>query len=66
MKPVKVISFGEILLRLSPQLEQNTAAIYVGGAEANVAAALANWGTEVAYISKVPENGLSNRRAGSN
>lgn len=59
MKPVKVITFGEILLRLSPELAQNTAAIYVGGAEANVAAALANWGTEVAYISKVPENGLS-------
>jgi 2-dehydro-3-deoxygluconokinase len=59
MKPVKVITFGEILLRLSPQLAQNTAAVYVGGAEANVAAALANWGTEVAYISKVPENGLS-------
>ncbi|CAL1516697.1 sugar kinase [Chitinophaga sp. MM2321] len=59
MKPVKVITFGEILLRLSPELAQNTAAIYVGGAEANVAAALAQWGTEVAYISKVPENGLS-------
>lgn len=59
MKPVKVITFGEILLRLSPELSQHTAAIYVGGAEANVAAALANWGTDVAYISKVPENGLS-------
>ncbi|MFY0254737.1 PfkB family carbohydrate kinase [Chitinophaga sp. 30R24] len=59
MKPVKVITFGEILLRLSPQLAQNTAAIYVGGAEANVAAALANWGTAVAYISKMPDNGLS-------
>jgi 2-dehydro-3-deoxygluconokinase len=44
---------------LSPELAQNTAAIYVGGAEANVAAALAQWGTPVAYISKVPENGLS-------
>lgn len=59
MKSVKVITFGEILLRLSPDLAQNTAAIFVGGAEANVAAALAQWGTSVAYISKVPENGLS-------
>lgn len=59
MKPVKVITFGEILLRVSPQLAQQTAAVYVGGAEANVAAALARWGTPVAYISKVPENGLS-------
>ncbi|HVI43261.1 MAG TPA: sugar kinase [Chitinophaga sp.] len=59
MKPVKVITFGEILLRLSPVLAQHNAAIYVGGAEANAAAALAQWGTPVAYISKVPENGLS-------
>ncbi|MBV8255622.1 MAG: sugar kinase [Chitinophaga sp.] len=59
MKAVKVITFGEILLRLSPQLSEHTAAIYVGGAEANVAAALAQWGTPVSYLSKVPENGLS-------
>jgi len=59
MKAVKVITFGEILLRLSPQLSEHTAAIYVGGAEANVAAALAQWGTPVSYLSKVPDNGLS-------
>lgn len=59
MKPVKVISFGEILLRLSPQWEQHSAAMYVGGAEANVAAALANWGTSVAYISRMPDNGIA-------
>ena len=59
MKPVKVITFGEILLRLSPDFANNTAAIFIGGAEANVAASLGQWGTEVAYISKVPENGLS-------
>lgn len=59
MKPVKVISFGEILLRLSPEWEQHSAALYVGGAEANVAAALARWGTPVAYVSCVPENGVA-------
>ncbi|MFB6455034.1 PfkB family carbohydrate kinase [Chitinophaga sp. Hz27] len=59
MKAVKVITFGEILLRLSPQLSSHTAAIYVGGAEANVAAGLAQWGTPVSYLSKVPDNGLS-------
>ncbi|RFS24674.1 sugar kinase [Chitinophaga silvatica] len=59
MKPVKVITFGEILLRLSPDFAKNSAAVFVGGAEANVAASLAQWGTDVAYISKVPENGLS-------
>jgi 2-dehydro-3-deoxygluconokinase len=59
MKPVKVISFGEILLRLSPEFGQHNAAIYVGGAEANVAAALANWGTPVSYISRVPDNDIA-------
>lgn len=59
MKPVKVISFGEILLRLSPEFDKQHAAIYVGGAEANVAASLANWGTPVSYISRVPENGIA-------
>lgn len=59
MKPVKVISFGEILLRLSPEWNKNSAALYVGGAEANVAAALARWGTPVSYISKTPDNGIA-------
>lgn len=59
MKAVKVITFGELLLRLSPDLGNNSSAIFVGGAEANVAAALGRWGTPVAYISKVPENGFS-------
>lgn len=59
MKPVKVISFGEILLRLSPEWDKHNAALYVGGAEANVAAALARWGTPVSYISRMPENGIA-------
>lgn len=59
MKPVKVITLGEILFRLSPDLANDAAAMFIGGAEANVAASLARWGTTVAYISKLPENGLS-------
>ncbi|MBO9154939.1 PfkB family carbohydrate kinase [Chitinophaga sp. GCM10012297] len=59
MQPVSVITFGEILLRLSPDWPKQRAALFVGGAEANVAAALATWGNKVAYISKTPENGLS-------
>lgn len=59
MQPVRIITFGEILLRLSPEWSKQQAALFVGGAEANVAAALATWGNKVAYISKVPENGLS-------
>ncbi|KAA2240415.1 sugar kinase [Chitinophaga agrisoli] len=59
MKPVKVISYGEILFRFSPEWDQNLSALYIGGAEANMAASLARWGTPVAYLSKAPENGLS-------
>lgn len=59
MKPVKVISYGELLFRFSPDWEQHSSALYIGGAEANMAASLARWGTPVAYISKAPENGLS-------
>ncbi|MGE7774115.1 PfkB family carbohydrate kinase [Chitinophaga sp. NPDC101104] len=59
MQPVSVITFGEILFRLSPEWANHRAAMYVGGAEANVAAALGTWGDSVAYISKAPDNGLS-------
>ncbi|WP_109694031.1 sugar kinase [Chitinophaga deserti] len=59
MQPVSVITFGEILFRLSPEWANHRAAMYVGGAEANVAAALGTWGNTVAYISKAPDNGLS-------
>lgn len=59
MQPVSVITFGEILLRLSPDWAQQRASLFVGGAEANVAASLATWGDKVAYISKTPDNGLS-------
>ena len=50
MQPVSVITFGEILFRLSPEWANHRAAMYVGGAEANVAAALGTWGDSVAYI----------------
>ncbi|HLK27220.1 MAG TPA: sugar kinase [Puia sp.] len=60
----KVLSFGEILLRMSPSadgewIKKNTIPVYIGGAELNVAAALANWKMPVAYFSAMPENYLS-------
>lgn len=57
----KVVTFGEIMLRLNPvgyyrlfQTEQ-LVATFAGG-EANVAASLANYGVDVAFVSKVPNN----------
>ncbi|WP_192820312.1 sugar kinase [Rufibacter sp. LB8] len=60
----KVLSFGELLLRISPDgqgqwLQENKLAFYVGGAELNVATALALWGVPSAYLTALPENFLS-------
>lgn len=61
---MKVLCFGEFLLRLSPQLggewiRQAAMPVYVGGAELNAATALALWGVPVAYCSALPEHYLS-------
>jgi len=59
-----ILCFGEILLRFSPDvygnwLTNNNVNIFVGGAEANVAAALAKWQMPVQYCTALPENYLS-------
>ena len=64
MKPAcSVVTFGEMLIRLSPpahlRLQQTHALDLVyGGAEANVAIALANMGVPVQYVTRLPENEL--------
>jgi 2-dehydro-3-deoxygluconokinase len=60
---MKVICFGEILMRLTPpastRLAQATMLeVHFGGAEANVAASLAQFGTHAVLVSKVPQNPL--------
>lgn len=60
----KVLSFGDILLRLSPDssgnwIDRHSIPVYLGGAELNVANALARWKIPVAYCSAVPDNYLS-------
>jgi 2-dehydro-3-deoxygluconokinase len=60
----KVLSFGELLLRICPDtdggwLKANELPFYVGGAEANVATALALWDIPSAYFTAVPDNMLS-------
>ena len=58
-----VVTFGEILMRLSPpgnlRLRQtHSLDVVYGGAEANVAIALANFGLPVQYITRLPANEL--------
>ncbi len=60
----KVCCFGELLLRLSPELNGkwiNDASIpfYIGGAELNVATALAKWDVPVKYCTAIPDNYLT-------
>lgn len=61
--PTRVLAFGEIMLRLSPPgrellLQTNKLDIWVGGAEANVAAQLAKLSHDVGLVSRVPDNDL--------
>lgn len=57
----KIVTFGEIMLRLSPQdgtrlLQKPSFEASFGGAEANVAVSLANFGMDAAFVTKVPQN----------
>jgi len=60
----KVLCFGEFLLRMSPSLNKKwihdaNMPVYLGGAELNVATALAKWNMPVKYFSALPDNYLS-------
>lgn len=57
--PKQVVTFGEIMLRLSTQgfsrfVQSQTFDINYGGGEANVAAALSNFGLTSHFVSKIP------------
>src|SRR5207248_694353 len=61
MAKKKVLCFGELLLRISPSAndentEKQPVLVYVGGAEANVATALAGWDVPVKYCTSLPDN----------
>src|SRR5512134_2874352 len=59
----KIVTFGEIMLRLAPPGFQRFTqarsfeAVY-GGGEANVAVSLANFGEDVEYVTRLPKNEL--------
>ena len=57
----KVVTLGELMLRLSPERNERfiQAKIFraeYGGAEANVAVSLANFGQETRFVTKLPDN----------
>ena len=59
----KVVTFGEIMLRLSPNgyyrfLQNDQFQVTFGGGEANVAVSLANYGLDSVYVTKLPDHAI--------
>lgn len=59
----KVITFGEIMMRLAPPgflrfSQTNQFDVVYGGGESNVAVSLANYGVPVDFVTRLPENDL--------
>jgi 2-dehydro-3-deoxygluconokinase len=57
----KVVTFGEIMLRLSPPgnlrfTQARSFDVIYGGGEANVAVSLANYGVPVEFVTRLPKN----------
>ena len=57
----RVITFGEIMLRLAPEgyyrfVQAEKYGATFGGGEANVAISLANFGVDAVFVSKVPKH----------
>lgn len=61
----KVVTFGEIMLRLATPdylrfIQSNHLTATFGGGEANVAVSLANYGIPVEFVTRLPENEIGN------
>ncbi len=59
----KVITFGEIMLRLAPNgylrfFQNDQMQATFGGGEANVAVSLANYGMDAAFVTKLPDHAI--------
>ena len=59
----RIITFGELMVRLQPFhyerfVQANTLEFSFGGAEANVAVSLANYGLDAAFVTKLPAHAI--------
>ena len=59
----KVVTFGEIMLRLTPPgflrfSQANSFDVVYGGGESNVAVSLANYGVPVDFVTRLPKNDI--------
>ncbi|MDY0183675.1 MAG: PfkB family carbohydrate kinase, partial [Proteiniphilum sp.] len=60
----KVVTFGEIMLRLATPgyqrfIQSNSLGATFGGGEANVAVSLANYGIPVEFVTRLPQNEIA-------
>jgi 2-dehydro-3-deoxygluconokinase len=60
----KILSFGELLLRMSPKMnlgwaDNQSIPTFLGGAELNTSIALANWGLPIEYMTALPQNAFA-------
>ena len=60
---MKVVCFGEIMLRLAPEgyyrfVQAEKFGATFGGGEANVSVSLANYGMDAQYVTKIPNNDI--------
>ena len=58
---MKVVTFGEIMLRLAPEgylrfVQADKFGVVYGGGEANVSVSLANYGLESVFVTKLPKH----------
>ena len=65
----KIITFGEIMLRLAPKgylrfLQEPEFQATFGGGEANVAVSLANYGLDTSFVTRLPENPIGEAAIG--
>ena len=59
----KVVTFGEVMLRLAPPeylrvVQTDVFEATYGGAECNVAVSLANYGIDAAFVTRLPDNNI--------
>ena len=59
----KVVTFGEIMLRLAPEgyyrfVQSESFGATYGGGDANVAVSLANYGLDASFVTKLPTRAI--------
>jgi len=60
---MKVVTFGELMLRLAPNgyyrfFQDDQLQATFGGGEANVAVSLANYGMDASFVTKLPTHAI--------